>query len=83
MQSIRELFRAQPNEMGPTWTASLGRVTDRFDIIAIRVPDEDSEIVRVVLVPHSRFMEYFGPLGHGRLVERLHRGSVGRSERNV
>ncbi len=55
-------------------------VAHGLDVVPVGITHEGPVVVRVVLGPHSRLVEYFGARGHGGFEEGLDGGSVGRSE---
>ncbi len=63
---------------------SLGReMADGLDIVPVRIDDEGTVVVRVVLGPNPRLVEHLGPTCDGGIEEGLNRGSVGGAEGDV
>ena len=46
---------------------------DRLDVVAVRIPDERTVVVVVVLRPQPRFVQRLGTQRQGGVEERLHR----------
>ena len=58
-------------------------VVDGFDVVAVRVAQEDAVVPGVVLRELARGVQHFHPGGHRRLVHGVHRAAVGRPEGDV
>src|SRR5262245_27005863 len=74
-------------DVGPSGYPELiglfGQVADRFDVVAVGIAHERAVVVRVVLGPHPRLVQHFGPGGHRGVEEGAHRGPIGRLEGDV
>ena len=62
---------------------SLRPVTDRFDIVAVRIPHEGAVVGGVVLRPNSGLVQHFGTCRLRGVEERSDGSAVLRSECNV
>ena len=62
---------------------SLGLVTDRFDVVAVRIPHESAVVSGVVLRPDSGLVQHFGASRCGGVEERSDCSAVLRSECNM
>ena len=58
-------------------------MADGFDVVAVGVADERTEVVLVVLGPDARFVEHLGAVGDGGVEEGLHGSAVGSGEGEV
>src|SRR5439155_14220498 len=63
--------------------ALLGMVADGFDVVAIRIPDENAVVGRVVLRPQSRLVQHFRSGSHRGFVECDDGGAVRGGEGNM
>src|SRR5262249_60699243 len=61
----------------------LGLVTDRLDVVAIRVADERPVVGGVVLRPQPRLVQDLGAMRHGGVEEGPHRGPAWCGEGDV
>jgi hypothetical protein len=61
-----------PTRPGPGSVALVRPVRDRLANVAVRVPDERTVTVGVVLGPQARRVEYLRPLRHRGVEERAH-----------
>src|SRR5262245_4712074 len=61
----------------------LGLVTDRLDVVAIRVADERPVVRGVVLRPQPRLVQDLGAMRHGGVEEGPHRGPAWCGEGDV
>src|SRR5215467_10173910 len=63
--------------------ALLGLVTDRLDVVAIRIADERPVVGGVVLRPQPRLVQDLGAMRHGGVEEGPHRGPAWCGEGDV
>lgn len=80
MTSERSAPKRGPPRIMVGIVALFGCVAHSLDVVPVGITHEGPVVVRVVLGPHPRLVEYFGARGHRGFEEGLDGGSVGRIE---
>ena len=65
------------------WCLSLAPMTDRLDVVAVRIAHEGSEVARVVLGPQAWLVKYLSTVGASGIEERSDRRAIGCGERDM